>query len=120
MLAPAGQFFTQQVDGSGHLRGLQALFGAERQWPENVLPSVVERLRGLGLQIVDAQQFHGDVTFGDVGAIVYFLKAVPWIVPGFTVERYSGELMALQEAFEGGQSLRFASGHFLVHARKPA
>ena len=48
------------------------------------------------------------------------LKAVPWIVPGFTVERYSGELMALQEAFEGGQSLRFVSGHFLVHARKPA
>jgi SAM-dependent methyltransferase len=120
VLAPAGQFFTQQVDGSGHLRGLQALFGAEPQWPENVLPSVVERLRGLGLQIVDAQQFHGDVTFGDVGAIVYFLKAVPWVVPGFTVQRYSGELMGLQEAFEGGQRLRFASGHFLVHARKPA
>jgi SAM-dependent methyltransferase len=120
VLAPAGHFLTQQVDGDRNLRDLQALFGAEPQWPENVLPRIVERLRGLGLQILEAREFHGDVTFADVGAIVYFLKAVPWLVPGFTVERYSAELMALQEALEGGRRLRFASGHFLVHARRPA
>lgn len=120
VLAPGGHFFTQQVGGGGHLQDLQALFGARPQWLENVLPSVVERLRRLGLEIVEAQESHGEVTFADVGAIIYFLNAIPWLVPGFTVERYFGELMALQDAVERGESLRFASGHFLVHAYKPA
>lgn len=120
VLAAGGHFFTQQVDGGGHLQDLQALFGARPQWPENVLPSVVERLRRLGLEVIEARESHGGISFSDVGAVVYFLRAIPWLVPGFTVERCFGELMALQDALERGEAPRFASGHFLVHAHKPA
>ena len=41
------------------------------------------RLRAAGLAIVDVQDWQGSLRFLDVGALVYYLKAVPWLVPGF-------------------------------------
>lgn len=118
VLAMGGHFLTQQV--GGNLEDLEGRFGAQPQWPENVLAKVVERLRALGFDILQAEEFHGHVTFGDVGAIVYFLRAIPWVVPGFSVERDRGVLLALQDDLERGKSLSFTSGHFFIHARKPA
>lgn len=34
--------------------------------------------------------------FNDVGALVYYLRAVPWTGPGFSVAKYKDELIALQ------------------------
>lgn len=41
-----------------------------------------------GLVIVDFRQETLRVTFHDVGAFVYFLRKVPWTVPGFSVDVY--------------------------------
>ena len=72
-----------------------------------------------GLEIVTAQEFIGRFTFTDVGAIVYYLRAVPWLVPGFAVASHLEGLLALQARLERGEGLSFRAGKFLIEARKP-
>jgi hypothetical protein len=45
----------------------------------------------------------------DVGAIVYYLKAVPWFVPWFSVDTLVSYLLRLQDRLDGGQELIFGS-----------
>ena len=58
------------------------------------------------------------MTFSDVAAVVYFLKAVPWVVRGFEVKRHLGALEALQARRDAGQPLQFGYARFLIEAVK--
>lgn len=40
--------------------------------------------------------------YHDVGAIAFYLKAVAWEIPDFTVDRYAGPLLALHRRLEQG------------------
>jgi hypothetical protein len=53
-----------------------------------------------------------------VGAIVYYLKAVPWLVPGFSVATHSEQLLGLQSRLETGGSLSFLASKYLIEAQK--
>ena len=101
------------------LRDLQAAFDSAPQYPDVTVARYVPLLRGAGLDVVDVQEWEGRVTFTDVGAIVYYLKAIPWEVPGFTVKMHQRYLYALQERLEAGEELDFFAGKFLIEARKP-
>jgi len=59
------------------------------------------------------------LNFTDVGAIVYYLKAVPWLVPDFSVERDLEALLMLQQRLESQGKLSFCSRKYLIEARKP-
>jgi len=56
--------------------------------------------------------------FYDVGAVVYFLRLVVWIVPGFTVERFSARLRTLHEQIERDGSFVAYATRFLIEASK--
>ena len=71
-----------------------------------------------GLTIVDARQWQGTLTFVDVGALVFYLKAVPWIVQGFSVATHFATLLQFQEKIERGEKLSFTIGKYLLEARK--
>jgi hypothetical protein len=58
--------------------------------------------------------------FTDIGAIVYYLKAVPRLVAGFSVETHLQALLGHQRRLERGQSLDFAARLYLIEARKEA
>jgi len=117
ILAPGGVFLTQQIHGSW-AQDLLAVFGAEPQWPESTLEEDVPRLRTAGLAIVDAQDWSGQLSFTDVGAIVYYLKAVPWLVPGFSVASHSEQLLMLQARLERGERLCFLASKYLIEGSK--
>ena len=117
VLAPGGTFLTQQIHGLW-AHDLLALFGAQPQWPEATLDNCLPQLVSAGLRIVDTREWAGRSSFVDVGAIVYYLRAVPWPVPGFSVETYSKPLLGLQHRLEGGDGLSFAAGKYLIEARK--
>jgi hypothetical protein len=78
----------------------------------------VPRLKQAGLEIIDTQDWSGRLLFTDVGAIVYYLKAVPWLVPGFSVETHLKYLLALQEQWEQQKLLSFVARKYLIQARK--
>ncbi len=118
ILAPGGTFLTQQVHGMWSW-DLMAYFDAKPQWPNATPEQYVPRLQGAGLEIVDVQQWDGTFGFTDVGAVVYYLKAVPWEVPNFSVETHQDGLFALQERLEMTGDLSFYAGYYTIEACKP-
>jgi SAM-dependent methyltransferase len=117
ILAPGGTFLTQQIHGLW-AADLLAVFGAKPQWPSSTPAKYLPQLKAAGLTIVDAREWQGRLSFTDVGAIVYYLKAVPWFVPGFSVETHLKNLLTLQRRLEKGQSLTFSARKYLIEAHK--
>jgi SAM-dependent methyltransferase len=117
VLKRGGVFLSQQVGGD-NLADLIADFGARPKWPDNTLERIAARFRNLGGVLTRAEAWRGAVTFTDVGAIVYFLKAVPWVVDDFDVTRHLGALEALERRRASGRPLRFTYSRFLIEARK--
>ena len=72
-----------------------------------------------GLDIELERSWWGTISFLDVGALVYYLKAIPWEVPDFSVERFKPELLGLQRRLDETGPLRFDEGRFVIRARKP-
>ena len=97
---------------------LLAAFGASPRWPDATLETYVPPLQAAGLRIADLRDWTGRLAFTDVGAIVYYLKAIPWLVPGFTVEGHLQHLLALQERLQRGEELAFAARLYLIEARR--
>ncbi|MBZ0298670.1 MAG: methyltransferase domain-containing protein [Anaerolineae bacterium] len=119
ILKPGGTLLTKQVHGLW-AQDLLAVFGATSQWPDSTPTKYTNYLQAAGFELVDVQDWQGGLRFMDVGAIVYYLKAVPWLVPGFTVEQYSAQLAGLQARLDAGESLTFEARTYLIEARKPA
>lgn len=117
ILAPGGRLLTQQVHGMW-AHDLLACFGATPQWPHVSLEYYVPWLERAGLEIVMQQNWTGELAFTDVGAIVYYLKAVPWLVPGITVEKYRGNLTELQQKLEQDGRLVFTAKKIIIEAKK--
>jgi len=117
ILNPGGTFLTQQMHGLSWA-DLIAVFDEEPQWPFATPEFFISRLEAAGMTIVDNREWSGQLAFTDVGAIVYYLKAVPWVVPGFSVETHLDYLLALQHRLESGEGLAFTQRRYLIEARK--
>lgn len=118
VLTPGGVFLTQQVDGRSHA-DLLGWFGTEPHWPDVTVDRLAADLVRAGLDIELARSWRGTISFLDVGALVYYLKAIPWEVPDFSVERFTPELLGLQRRLDDTGALRFDEGRFVIRARKP-
>jgi SAM-dependent methyltransferase len=117
ILRSGGTFLTQQVHGLW-AHDLIAAFDASPQWPDATPATYLPQLKDAGLSIVNVQEWSGALTFLDVGAIVYYLKAVPWLVPGFSVERHLPYLLALQRKIEAQGKLTFSARKYIIEAKK--
>jgi len=117
VLKPRGVFLTEQVDGTS-LTDLHREFGCEPQWPFFTLDYALGLIKLAGLVVIDARECEGKTVFRDIGALVYFLKAVPWIVPDFTVEKHFKRLLKLQERIEKNGQLSFTERLLLIEAHK--
>jgi SAM-dependent methyltransferase len=117
VLAPGGVFLSQQVHGLWG-QDLLAAFGAQPAWPHETLAHAASRLEAAGLTIVMAEDWTGSFSFTDVGAIVYYLKVIPWLVPGFSVETHLQPLLVLQDRLECGQELVFEARKYIIEVYK--
>jgi SAM-dependent methyltransferase len=118
ILAPGGIFLTQQVHGF-FAYDLMAHFGASPQWPNATYEDAIARLAAAGLELLQGADWRGNFAFKDVGKLVYYLKAIPWLVPGFSVARDFEKLLALQERLEQEGELVYANMRYWVEARQP-
>ncbi len=118
VLKKDGYFLTQQVDSTTNLIDLMRVFGSEPKWTFNNLKFRKAEMKKLGFQVIRSKQWKGKITFKDVGAIVYFLKSIPWTVDEFSVKKYHHQLELLQSRLDSGKALTFMLGNFLILAKK--
>ena len=118
LLRPGGTVLSQQV-GSDDLADLNAALGAPaphpRPWTADV---AVAALTAAGLTVTDVREERPAVTFHDVGAIVYQLRAVPWQVRDFTPQRYDRELRRLHALIRAAGHFTATAHRFLVQATR--
>lgn len=120
VLAPGGRYISQQV-GAHTVRELaEAISGpvpeASTRSPERGRRGA----EGAGLVVERLEQERPRTVFYDVGAVVYFLRLVVWIVPDFTVERYRSQLRRLHEHITEHGSFETSASRYLLIARKPS
>ena len=116
LLTPGGQYLTEGVDARWASELVEAFGRSCPAAPTS--ESEAASLRSAGLDVVDVRDAEGSLTFTDVDAIVYYLRAVPWLVPGFGVREDAPTLHALQARLQATGALVFSARTFLVQARK--
>lgn len=119
VLQPGGSFMTQQVGGE-HNRELCTFFGPNTGYDSRwTLAFAEQQLGAVGLEVVDGREEFPETVFLDVGAVVYYLKAIPWQVPDFRVERYRETLQAIHERIRREGELRVRGHFFYLEAQRP-
>jgi SAM-dependent methyltransferase len=117
VLVPGGVFLTQQVHGLW-AESLIAAFGARPAWPHATATYFGACLERAGMDLDRVERWQGELAFTDVGAVVYYLKAVPWLVEGFSVDTHLAPLLELQRRLEHEGRLVYEARSYLIEAHK--
>lgn len=119
ILKPGGQFVTQQVGGENDT-ALNRLLHAPipTDYAHWNLPYAVHELEQAGFTILEQKEEFPATRYYDTGAIVYYLKAIPWQVPDFTVERYLDALLTIQQKIDRDGYIDIPSHRFLIIAQR--
>lgn len=78
----------------------------------------VKQIEEAGFKVTVSREARPEARFLDVGAVVYYLKEVPWQVPGFSTSRYHEKLRELDLRIRRDGSFHVTLPRFLVHAIK--
>jgi hypothetical protein len=119
VLRPGGTFLSQQV-GPQSVEELGRLFRAPSTGGDRDPERARAAAEHAGLAVVDLRAERLRTVFYDIGAVVYFLRLVVWIVPGFSVEAHRRQLRALHDRIEAEGSFTAHASRFLIEAVKPA
>lgn len=118
ILKNKGIFITQQVGGLND-KEINEILGAKKfEFMDWNLEKAVAQLETVGLKILEQKEDLTKTRFYDVGAIVYYLKAVPWQVPDFTVEKYFDKLVEIHNIIERLGYIDFTCHRFFVMGAK--
>lgn len=118
ILKPGGTFITQQV-GTGSEHALVEFFKGTYESDDWTSAVTSRQLAEAGLTILEAQDVSPEYAFLDVGAVVYFLTAIPWILDDFTVDRYRDRLLAMHDHIRRNGPFTLKAQRFFVEAVKP-
>ncbi|MGW4063674.1 methyltransferase domain-containing protein [Amycolatopsis sp. NPDC004747] len=121
VLRPGGTYFSQQVGPASVFELVEFFLGPQ---PPEARDSrhpdhAVKAAEQAGLEVTDLRSESLRTEFFDIGAVVYFLRKVIWMVPGFTVGQYRDKLRELHEKIEHDGPFVAHTTRFLIEARKP-
>ncbi len=120
VLRPGGRYVSQQI-GPGSNRELTDFMMGPQPVNQSRSPERANsEAEAAGLVVDDLRHEALRVTFGDVGAVVYFLRKVIWTVPGFTTEGYREQLARLHDRIEREGLFVSYAQRLLVQAHKPS
>lgn len=119
ILQPDAFFITQQVGDQNDIE-INALFGTTpdlgtHPWTAKY---VEEELKGVGFDIIKIDEAFPRLRFYDVGAVIYFLKAIPWVITDFSVDQYRDVLHQLHERIQIEDYLEIREHRFLIVGQK--
>ncbi|MCY0950795.1 class I SAM-dependent methyltransferase [Streptomyces sp. H27-S2] len=120
VLRPGGAYLSQQVGPASVFELVEFFLGPQ---PERVRrgrhpDDAVAAAAAAGLEVVELRSERLRTEFHDIGAVIYFLRKVIWMVPGFTVGQYRDRLRELHEQIESDGPFVAQTARFLIEARK--
>ncbi|HOI25763.1 MAG TPA: methyltransferase domain-containing protein [Caldisericia bacterium] len=110
-------FITQQV-GDQNAKELNLWFNSKidnNQWD---LKKASKDLLKSNFSLVGEKEIKTKTRFYDVGAILYFLKAISWQIPDFTLEKYLINIKKLHNQIESNGYFDVTCHRFLIIAKK--
>ncbi len=121
VLRTGGTFITQQVGGKNDV-DLNELLGAppSEDYSDWTLDRAMEDLDDVGLVVVDGQEAFPATRFYDIGALIFYLQAVPWQIEDFSVEKHRVQLYDIHVLIEQQGWLEVSGHRFLIRAESPA
>jgi SAM-dependent methyltransferase len=120
VLRAGGRFLTQQCGGTHHA-DLNDHVGITRpRYRGWRLEAARAQLDAVGLVEIVGEEACGETAIHDVGAVVYYLRALPWQAPDFRAGDHLAALRAIHERTLSSGPLTVRSHHFLLEARKAA
>ncbi|MES9608291.1 methyltransferase domain-containing protein [Actinomadura sp. NPDC000929] len=121
VLAPGGTYLAQHVGPASVFELTEFFLGPQPEARRARDPEAESAAaRAAGLDIVDLRSERLRMEFFDIGAVVYFLRKVIWIVPGFTVDLHHDRLRELDERIRRDGVFTAHSSRTLIEARRPA
>ena len=118
VLKPGGKFFTKQVEGSNG-KDLVEMFDGKLKYEFFTLEFAKnDILNRTNMEIKLAEEWRGKVRYVDVASIVYYLKAIPWIIEDFSVDTHKHYLLKLQEKLMNEGTLMFSLSYIFLLAKK--
>ncbi|MHB1599078.1 MAG: methyltransferase domain-containing protein [Acidimicrobiales bacterium] len=120
LLVPGGSYLAQHVGPRSAFELVELFLGSQPDGGRRRDPDLeAAEARDAGLEVVEIRTERLAMEFYDVGAIVWFLRKVLWLVPAFSVETYRDRLRALHAQIEAEGVFIAHSTRTLIEARKP-
>lgn len=120
ILKPGGTFLTQQVGADDCIRLNELLQeNAHLEYAFWTLDYARRELENIGMQVTLAQEEFTATWFKDIGAVVYYLKIIPWQIPNFNIEASREKLYTIYQLMQAEGGLHLTSHRFLLSALKP-
>jgi SAM-dependent methyltransferase len=119
VLCPDGRFVTQQWSEAGTVgTAWEDLFGrpahSHRRFDRTFAAA---QLADAGFDVTRAEETDTPMNFQDLGAVVYYLRIVPWAVDGFDPIGDRDTLERIHRLIMDEGSLRIRGSHMLLDAR---
>lgn len=113
-----GMFLTQQVGGLDCI-GINEMLGVpiNHEYADWSLKTALKELKTYNFEVIKACEDYPAQRFYDVGALVYYLKAIPWQVPNFDVEAFLPSLYKIHQKIEQKGYIDFTQHRFMVLAK---
>jgi SAM-dependent methyltransferase len=117
VLKKGGIFLTQQA-GSANYPELNEFLGAPKTEAVWDLQVARQQISEAGLRVTSGREARLGSRFKDIGAVVFFLLAVPWQLEGFTVGRYMDKLKELHRLIVRTGSFSATARRFYLSSMK--
>lgn len=121
ILKRGGYFITQQV-GEASLNDLITFFNApayqEDGLPEWTLKNAIGQLEDVDFSIIESKEFYPRMRFYDIGALAYYLTAVPFVILDFTIEKYMDKLEKVYDQIINQGYYEVKAHYFLIKSYK--
>ncbi len=118
ILKPGGVFITQQVGGENDKEFNEWFNVPESEYSYWNLEYALKECDEVGLSIQMAHEDKVYTSFQDVGAIIYYLKAIPWQIPDFSVENYKEQLQKAHDLISKKGPFKSICHRFIITAMK--
>jgi SAM-dependent methyltransferase len=120
LLKPGGIFLTEQVGGRNCFRLNELL----QEQPEFIyaywtMERITHLLKQAGFELLHGQEEFPQAEFTDIGAVVFYLRIIPWQVEDFSVEKYREKLLTIHRDILAHGPLKVNDHRILIIARKP-